>query len=412
MDSSNQPEFYNGEPVEPRDLWFRDDFIATLWETLASKHVLLTGPRRTGKTSVMTHLVEHPQRGFLVVYQNVQDLKHPADLFQTILDNFAEAQPSTFRRMKQGGWQLIKDVIDKIDSINAGGVKVALRKNDADWKANWRALGEDMLSALRRLGVPMLLIVDELPDMILNLRAADEMQAREFVAWLRVNRQTPRPSADTIRWLLAGSINLAGTLDETGEGDAINDLTVEPLPVLSPDEVKEFVQRMLDCNGVAFQLQVLEQVVHRLGQPIPLFLQMASQDLCRLWRKDPQELTAAHVDHVFDALVTSIAARDKLQHYYSRIDKYYPEPKHSAAYAILGALALSDAGGLSRAALEQQFQQTIEELGQSLTAPKRKQAFNQLMQALENDFYIQEIGHGRFDFASGLMKAWWRKYYA
>lgn len=37
---------------------------------------------------------------------------------------------------------------------------------------------------------------------------------------------------------------------------------------------------------------------------------------------------------------------------------------------------------------------------------------NRLMRDLENDFYVAEVNSGRFDFASGLIKQWWRKYYA
>ena len=86
----HRPEFYTGEPVEAGDLWFRDDFVDLVWDKLRRQHVLISAPRRTGKTSVMNHLVEAPQDGFCVIYQNVQDLSHPADLFQTILDNFYE----------------------------------------------------------------------------------------------------------------------------------------------------------------------------------------------------------------------------------------------------------------------------------------------------------------------------------
>lgn len=406
------PEFYTGEPVEPRDLWYREAFIEQLWATLQKRHVLLSAPRRTGKTSVMIHLKEHPQHGFMVVYQNVQDLKHPADLFQTILDNFHDVYPDTLAQMGRGGLQWLKDVLAKVDSVGAGGFKVALRKSDVDWKTNWRQHGDELLAELRRLGVPVLLIVDELPDMILNVRAIDEPLAKEFVAWLRVNRQTPRPGQDPIRWLLGGSINLAGTLDEMGELDAINDVAVESLPVLLAEEVHDFVRRMLKSVSAPFHADVPLQVARRLGQPIPLFMQLATQDLHRQWRRNPRELTTVDVDAVFEALVMSQAAYDKLQHYYSRIDKYYREPNETAAYEMLSALAVSGEQGLSLAALNQIYQQALGQLGMTLPSPQRKQAFNRLMRDLENDFYIREISDGQFDFASGLMKAWWKKYYA
>ena len=37
---------------------------------------------------------------------------------------------------------------------------------------------------------------------------------------------------------------------------------------------------------------------------------------------------------------------------------------------------------------------------------------NQLLLDLENDFYIIEVDERIYDFASGVLKLWWRKYYA
>ena len=61
------PEFYTGGPVEPGDLRFRGEFVADLWQTLRTGHVVLTAPRRTGKTSVMDYLRDRPENGFQVV---------------------------------------------------------------------------------------------------------------------------------------------------------------------------------------------------------------------------------------------------------------------------------------------------------------------------------------------------------
>jgi hypothetical protein len=45
------PDFYTGSPLEPADLWYREESIAEVWETLKTQHGLLTAPRHTGKTS-------------------------------------------------------------------------------------------------------------------------------------------------------------------------------------------------------------------------------------------------------------------------------------------------------------------------------------------------------------------------
>jgi len=153
-------------------------------------------------------------------------------------------------------------------------------------------------------------------------------------------------------------------------------------------------------------------VILRLGRPIPLFLQLATQDIYRSWRAKQREITVKDVNAVFDHLVSSQAAQDKLQHYHSRIKRHYLEPRQSAAYIMLAQLSQSSASGISRRALQDEFHRYLHSAGVNLNEPERRTQFNRLMRDLENDFYIVETDNDSFDFASGLMKAWWMKYYA
>ena len=41
-----------------------------------------------------------------------------------------------------------------------------------------------------------------------------------------------------------------------------------------------------------------------------------------------------------------------------------------------------------------------------------RRTFLWLLLDLENDFYVVEVGEGHYDFASGVLKSWWRKYHA
>lgn len=409
--NSDCPEFCTGAPVDSTDLMFRDEFLTDLWEALRSRHILLTAPRRTGKTSVMDHLRDYPQHDFTVIYQNVQDLTHPADFFQTILDTLQDRNPELVKHLAKG-WKLLADTLDRIAEIEFGEFKIGLRTTDPQWREHWRQHGDKLLAQIRKQKYPVLLIVDELPDMLFNLEQENPALLREFLAWFRAQRQNPHPSKDLARWLIGGSVNLSGTLDSLGLVDLINDLDDIALPVLTDAQVVEFVGLMLTKRGVEFDPLVPEYLRAQLGRPIPLFMQMATQELYRSWKKTPRTLQPDDVDKVFAHMIVSTAARDKLQHYYSRIAKYYKEPRLAAAYALLGQISLSAEGGLSRAALFQEFERHLAEEGRPLPAHERKRHFDQLLRDLENDFYVSEIEVNQYDFASGILKAWWKKYYA
>ena len=247
--------------------------------------------------------------------------------------------------------------------------------------------------------------------MLLNLSRENEMLLREFLAWFRTQRQNPAPARDSIRWLVGGSVNLAGTLDGLGLVDRINDLEDVSLPPLTDGDVEAFVTEMLSGRDVPFDDDVAQRLIARLGRPIPLFMQMATQDLYRLWKREQRKIVAADVDTVFDTMIVGSAARTRLQHFHSRINQYYADPKRSIAHALLGQISVSGSG-LRRAALLQETERALANLGVTLPAHERRQRFNQLVLDLENDFYIVEVEEEIYDFASGVLKSWWRQYHA
>ena len=411
MEMGNTPEFYTGAPVDPGDLRFRGAFVAELWRTLRTAHLVLTAPRRTGKTSVMDYLRDHPENGYSVVSINVQDLTHPADFFQVLLDGFHDAHPDFVRDQLAAGWGLVSGVLERVEEIGVGGFKLALRRSDPDWRKNWRQHGDMFLSQARNTRVPILFVIDEFPDMLLNLSRENEALLREFLAWFRTQRLNPAPARDSIRWLVGGSVNLAGTLDALGLVDLINDLEDVSLPPLTDGDVEAFVTEMLSGRDVPFDDDVAQRLIARLGRPIPLFMQMATQNLYRLWKRERRRIVASDVDAVFDAIIVGSAARTRLQHFHSRIRQYYADPKRSIAYALLGRISVSDSGS-RRATLLQETERALTELGVTLAAHERRQRFNQLLLDLENDFYIVEVEEEIYDFASGVLKSWWRKYHA
>ena len=168
---------------------------------------------------------------------------------------------------------------------------------------------------------------------------------------------------------------------------------------------------MLGGRGVPYEEDVPQRIVSRLGRPIPLFMQMATQDLYRLWKREQRKIVASDVDAIFESLIVSPGARTRLQHYHSRIRQYYTDPKLSIAYALLGQISVCDSG-LGRATLLQETDRVLVDSGIELPSHERRQLFNQVLLDLENDFYVIEVKEGIYDFASGVLKSWWRKYYA
>ena len=401
-------DFITGSPARGDDFCFRRSFLDDLWDSLRKEHVLLLAPRRMGKTSVMLRLQDDPQQGRLVVFLNVEEISTPGDFCQNLIVALHDQHPEYLRQTLAKAWQFLSGIVEGIDTVELYKFKIALRKSDPDWESNWLMKAEELIDSIRRTQQPLLIVLDEVPDMILNMQKQIPEKLETFLHWFRKVRQDP--THDTIRWLVGGSINLTSTLDQQGNLNLIIDFRTEPLPPFTDEEVEQFVRSMFDARGVDYAPDVIVIFKQLLGKPIPFFLQLLAQELYRQWRRDSEPLTRSHVESVFHRVLLGETARDKLQYYRSRIRTYYTDQERTAAMRILDRLSTSDEP-MSKDALYRIY----EEIEKTKPAPRigsdLQEAFNQLMLLLQNDFYIETAPDGTYDFACKILKLWWRKHY-
>lgn len=169
---------------------------------------------------------------------------------------------------------------------------------------------------------------------------------------------------------------------------------------------------MLDDRGVPYDKSLIPRIYQLLGEPIPFFLQLFTQELFRYWRREkPELLNASHADNVFQYALLGEAAHDKLQHYHSRIQLYYPQDDQEIAYILLDALSLSD-HGISEKGLLSQYQKQQLEQSNKVSTRAMQQAFKRLLLRFESDFYISKQDDDCYGFNSFLLRTWWRKNWA
>lgn len=400
-------DFVVGGIVRDDDFFFRREFIADLWDSLKKDHILLIAPRRMGKSSVMDYMLHNPKQGMLPIHLNVEDINNPGDFLLKLIGAIREHQEHFFQKTLTQTWQLVKNVWDKVESVSISDFQVTLRKSD-DWKNKWKPRGEELIEILEKSEKKFLIIVDEFPDMIIEMQKLHKEDVIPFLHFFRVIRQKENTN---LRWLVGGSVNIRGTLEQINQTKLINDFKIEILEPFTLDEVKIYMTRMLQDRKVKFDKNTIPKTLELLGSPIPLYLQMFTQELYRYWRKNKKKLNTDAVDQVFNYALLGEIARDKLQHNRDRIEIYYPEKQKIPAYKILTEISKSN-NGLSKRRIKQIFDQYLSDKLTLQIELKPNKDFNQLMYFLETDFYIRKTTTGKYDFASRLLKMWWRKHYA
>ena len=393
--------FTIGGVVRCDDYFFNKPFVEDIWESLQKDNVLLVAPRRTGKTSLMYRLLDAPRHDYKVIHLNVETITSPGEFFLVLLNKMHETNPDLLKRLTKS-WRFLFDLVNRVEEIEALDFKLKLRQQ-TDWESKWKEIAEKLILALKEIGEKILFILDELPDM-LNAMSVELQQS--FLHQFRAMRQNYDTNSQ-IRWLVGGSVNIHGVLSESGLIYLINDFKTEVLPLPNEAEVKDFVVTMLQDRGVGFEATVPNEVHKLLGSPIPFFLQLFTQELCRHWkRKGQQTLDPVQVEAVFRQSLLGEAARDKLQHYYDRIRIYYSNEDQDLAYALLNALARAN---MNEKALFNRYRQA---LGASLDSTGRKTAqeqFKKILLRLASDFYIAHNDQSDYHFTSYLLQLWWQR---
>ena len=123
-------DFVVGSPVRDEDFCYRELFIDELWEALDKHNALLCAPRRTGKTSVMYRLLDHPKSDWLVIHLNVEALKTPSEFLINLVDALHEHQPEYLRNTLTATCSFLTNLFDRIKTIEAFELKVELRKSE------------------------------------------------------------------------------------------------------------------------------------------------------------------------------------------------------------------------------------------------------------------------------------------
>ena len=213
-----------GVPVEDDDFFDRgNDIERFLQEIRNNSNLLLTTPRRVGKTSLVLRLCQVLKgRGFAVAFFDVEgcsdELAFAEKLVETLRSEglqpqFLPAMLNTLRKLRSG-----------LGRIKVGaGVNIELDGvSDADQGTLSRLL-ESVFQRLEEAGQPAAIAVDELPELLLTISKEEHGTQRvtQLLHWLRYLRQTYR----RVQWIFLGSVGLDSFVEERQLSKTINDLT-------------------------------------------------------------------------------------------------------------------------------------------------------------------------------------------
>lgn len=387
-----------GRWVSGDDFFDRAPELQTLEERVRDgNHLLLTGQRRMGKTSVLHELGRKLETdGWVFLFVDVEGETSEKDVIARLAD---EVRPirGIWSRFAGPMARWAGERIEQVEEVAVRSFRLQVRAGIR--AASWRRHGERLLRACAEHDKPILLAIDELPIFLSRMLREDDGVQRvdDFLRWLRGVFQ--RLGGDAPVLIVSGSIGLAPLVRRLGIPDRINHLHPVRLGPWSRETSVECLERLAADNRLQFEDGVADAVHETLGIGIPHYVQTffaRLQELAAMRGRD--HASCEDVAEVRRELLGPSGDND-LVHYRTRLEEGLgDEESRTIAMEILAEAAtegiFTQEAGRDLARLHAPIGDDLPDL------------IAEVLEVLVHDGYLEVAGKGhRFPFR--LLRDWW-----
>jgi uncharacterized protein len=386
------------------DFYGRETECADLWRYLEKDHVVASGPRRLGKSSIVHRLCEKAEADNIMArHVDVQGVEGAQGFIDEISKHFPDATISGYlSRMGQGAKRLIGSV-KKFEAKGPGGIGGVLELQ-VNTSLPWFTAAQALQA---RLSVaPVLIFIDEFSVFLHKLLQQDQKQAEALLAWLRAWRVTPGVAC---RFLFTGSIGLNALLEGYSLSAQVNDCFEYPIGPFKRAAAIDMVEKFAGDFQWAINEESVKHLVDKVGWLSPYYLCLLLDQTMQAARDRLDEnaapgaakvLITSDVDDAYERLLSS---RSRFVHWEQRLNRDLKDGDLAFARLILTALA-KKADGLT----QKQLHTRLSKLEPDPDARAlRQQAITSKLQ--EEGYLSAPDADSRVKFLSFLLRDYWSR---
>ena len=384
-----------GRWVTEDDFFGREKELAILSERVKDgNHVLLTGQRRMGKTSVAQELGRRLERDddWTFIFADVEGALSPEDAIADIA-KAAHSVRSFASRFFSG----LHAMGNNIEEASAFEFRIKVRANLND--GSWRNHGERLLRECVAHDTPVLLVIDELPILLARMLRDDDGAKRvgEFLSWFRGVLQSIDKGSLVV--MLSGSIGLEPLVQRLGITDRINHYATFRLQPWNRTTTVACMERLAASYGLRLEQGVPEAVYDALGIGVPYQAQMFFSRLREhATTQQREQVTVQDVRWVYDTAMLGPEGHNELLHYETRLREALDKESYIIALEILTETATEDVfTARARRSLEHLYAAKV-------NAPA---CIADTLAVLEHDGYLDAKTGDDYRFPSRLLRDWW-----
>lgn len=393
-----------GTPATGDNFFLRNRLRDRILRALQRDHLAFLGPRRTGKTSILREIESHPPEGIAAVYLDLQGLRSVPAWLNLMLNAARQLIQEPPDRLKWFKWtgQKLKNGLERIEEISILGNEIKLTSGQPAVES-WEPLAEKFLALLQEEQLPIYFMLDEFPWFLGHV--SHHHTPAEVDATLNWFRRVRLALGDMpSRFLITGSIGLTGLLRRLNLSPAANDFDTIGIEPLQPSESLEFLEKLAEGEGLTIPPPLREQILQRLGVGWPLLLSTFVSEIQD--RESQQPLTAADIDDIYHRRMVRGSRNKYCEEMYARLPKpeLFSPSERRLAQEILRALSPSDAS-VGTDDLQAIHARIVPDEALRITLATE---LDVVIDTLLHDGYVHRRDDGRIEFASNILRDFWR----
>ena len=382
-----------GQIASKEDFYPRKKEIKRILQNLdAGANLQIAAPRRVGKSSILYYLKDYPPEGYICLYIEVESARSTNEFYRKIYREIFKSEAISsgkriseqFKANKGGFWARLK-------GIKIAGVGIDF--NDAA-EINYEEELTNLLSGLDLGGERLVLMIDEFPEVILNIaedNKGDTVDAKKFLQSNRELRNQPEIRGK-VQFVYTGSNSLNVTAANLDASVLINDLTSVPVDPLRNEEAADLITQVLSTYQYSIQQDQIQYALSKIEWNIPFYFQLLIQEIIN--QIEPEEsITNEVIDDSFRKIMEQ-RNDHYFEHYVRRLKRVFNSTQLEFVQLFLNQLAQTES--LSKA---QALDMAHGLLSESET--------RRVLEILKYDGYVINADLNGYKFNSPILKQWW-----
>ncbi|WP_241331354.1 ATP-binding protein [Chryseobacterium arthrosphaerae] len=385
-----------GQIASKDNFYMRDREIKRIKRNLnAGANMQIAAPRRVGKSSILYYFLDNPDDGFIHIYFQVESARSKNDFYRKLYRDIIKSDAvgkgkKFFEQFKSLG----NSFLSRLKGVKIAGNGIDFHDaEEIDYE-------EELLNLLLGLELgedKLVLMIDEFPEVILNIVEENNGEIKEAKKFLQSNREL-RNNPELIgrvQFIYTGSNSLNLTVGNLDSSSLINDLASVPVQPLTEVESKDLITSILSTYDYVITDDKLDYIISKIEWTIPFYFQLIIHEIISDI-DSTDELTTDVIDRAF---ITAIEQRNDhhFEHYVKRLKRIFNDNERKFIQIFLCQLC-------KNAIIDRD--EAINLASGILTEEETKR----LLGSLKYDGYIINQSETTYKFNSPMLRNWWQNH--